>query len=135
MTFQVNEDSMVFRIFIFFFCFCFCFVLFCLEPTVRKDIWIRTTSVTVTVIFPKYHADCSYGTYLITAMFKVRSQQLQATLTAAFWKTSDSWRFYRHGSTYVCKIITCTKSRACTKNISKISKMTFHLFLYAFFSV
>ena len=38
---------------------------------------MRTTSVTVTVIFRKYH----YEGYLITAMFKVRSQQLRATLT------------------------------------------------------
>ena len=49
------------------------------------------------VIFPRYYAE----SYLITAIFKVRSQQLQATLTAEFWKAPDSWRFYRHGSSYV----------------------------------
>ena len=44
---------------------------FCLGPTLRKDNWMRTTSVTVTSI---------------TAMFRVPSQELQATLKTAFWK-------------------------------------------------
>ena len=50
---------MVFRVFIF----------ICLKPTVRKDIWMRTTSVTVMVIFRKDHAE----SYLITAMFSLFS--------------------------------------------------------------
>ena len=78
---------MVFRVFI--------FIFFCLEPTLRKDILMRMTSVTVIVVFWKYYAE----SYLITAVFKVRSQQSLATLTAVFWKMPDSWRFYRHGST------------------------------------
>ena len=79
---------MVFRIFTF---------IFYIEPMVRNDIWIRATSVTVMVIFRRCHAK----SYLITVMFKVRSQQLQATLTAVLWKTPGSWRFYKHESTYV----------------------------------
>ena len=47
--------------------------------TVRKDIWIRTTSVTGMVVFRKDYSK----SYLIRAMFKVRSEQLQAMLTAA----------------------------------------------------
>ena len=58
---------------------------------------MRTTSVTVIVIFRKYH----FEIYLITAMLKVNSQQLQPTFTTAFWKTPESWRFYGHGLTYV----------------------------------
>ena len=42
----------------------FSFLFFRLEPTVRKDIWIRTNSVTVMVIFRKYHT----ASYLITAI-------------------------------------------------------------------
>ena len=54
-----------------------CQSIFCLEPTVRKDTWKRTISVTVTV---KYRSEG----YLITAMFKFLSQQLRYTLTTAF---------------------------------------------------
>ena len=38
------EDAMVFCVFIF---------IFCLEPTLGKDIWMRATSPTVMVIFSK----------------------------------------------------------------------------------
>ena len=63
---------MVLRVFIFFF--------FCLEPALRKDTWIRMTCVTVMVIFRKCHSK----SYLITAMFRVPSQQIRGTLTTAF---------------------------------------------------
>ena len=41
---------------------------------------MRPTSVTSMVFFRKSHSE----SYLITAMFKVRSQQLQARLTTTF---------------------------------------------------
>ena len=41
---------------------------------------MRTTSTTVMVIFRKYYSE----SHLITAMFKVHSDQLRATLTTAF---------------------------------------------------
>ena len=69
------------------------FLFLCLEPMVGKYIWIRTTYVTVTVIFRE--------SYLITAMFEFLSQQLWGTLTAAFSKTPCNWRFYGNGWTYV----------------------------------
>ena len=92
------------------------------------------------------------GSYLIAAMFKVRSQQLWATLTAVFWKTPNSWRFYGHGSTCVLILswgITwrenwqrCLENYQSHKNlipslanIAPIQKMTFPLFLYAHFSL
>ena len=79
----------------------FSFLLFCLAPLVRKDFSMRTTSVTVMVIFRKCHSE-SYLTILkVTTMSKARYQLLRATLKAAFWKTSDSLTFYGHGSTYV----------------------------------
>ena len=58
----------------------FSFLLLYLESTVRKEIWIRTNSVAVMETFRKHDAK----SYLITAMFKVLSEQLQAPLTAAF---------------------------------------------------
>ena len=88
LTFDWYKDAMVFCIFI---------LTFCLKQSVRKDIWMRTTSVTVVVIFWKCHSE----SYLITTMFKICSQQLWAILTPAFWKTPNSCRFYGHGSTYV----------------------------------
>ena len=75
----------------------FASLFFCLVMTVRKDIWIRTTSVTGMVVFRKDYSK----SYLIRAMFKVRSEQLQAMLTAAIWKMPDSFRYYRHESTYL----------------------------------
>ena len=62
---------------------------FCFELTVRNTIWMRMTSVTVMVIFQKCHS----GSYLITATFKVPSQQLWGTLTTAFWKTPCNWKW------------------------------------------
>ena len=41
LTFEWYEDHMVLRVYYY----------FCLEPTVTKDTWIRTTSITVMVIF------------------------------------------------------------------------------------
>ena len=38
------EDAMVFRVFIF---------IFCLEPALRNSTWMRETSATVAVFFPK----------------------------------------------------------------------------------
>ena len=67
---------------------------------VTNDIWMSATSVTVTIIFRKRLTE----SYLITAMFKLLSHQLRATLAAAFWKTSDIWRFYGHRLTYVLNV-------------------------------
>ena len=118
----------------------FSFSFFCLAPPMRKSISMRTTSVTAMVIFQKCHGE----SYLITSLFKVRSQQLRAILRAAFWKMTNSLRFYSHGSTYMLilswimilkRILTkvlesCPKILACaSKNISAT------LFLYASFSV
>ena len=75
----------------------FSFLFSCLEPTIRKYIWMRTTSISVMVIFWKCHPE----SYLFTAMFEVPSQQLWGTLSTAFRKTPYNWRFYGHGWTYL----------------------------------
>ena len=87
----MNGIKMLWFFHLSFFCFFF------LEWTVRKDIWMRTTSVTVIVIFWKRHSE----RYLIIAMFKVCSQQLRVISTTEFRKAPYSWRFVRHGLTYV----------------------------------
>ena len=70
LSFEWSEDDMVFRV--------FSVIIFYLEPTVRKDAWMRTTSVTVMIIFfKKWNSQI----YLITAILKVPSQQLRGTLT------------------------------------------------------
>ena len=50
--------------------------------------------------FRKWHSESS----LITAMIQVPSQQLQGTLTIAFWKIHYSWIIYRHRSTHVLEL-------------------------------
>ena len=79
---------MVFGVFIF---------IFSLEPILRKNIWMKTTSVTFVVISQK----CYSESYFIIAWFKFRSQHLRGTLTRAIWKILYSLRFYWHGATYV----------------------------------
>ena len=54
---------------------------FYLEPASRKDTWMRTTSVTVMVIF---FLKVAYRKYLITTRFKAPSQELSGTLKTAF---------------------------------------------------
>ena len=73
---------------------------FYLERAVRKGTWMRTASVTVMVIFRKWHSE----SYLITAMLKVPSQQIRGTLLTAFWKIPYSSLFCGDGSTCVLNL-------------------------------
>ena len=73
LTFEVNEDSIVFSVSSFYFLF---------RTEDKKGHLDKNDFRHCYIIFRKYHAE----SYLIPAMFKVRSQQLQATLTAAFLK-------------------------------------------------
>ena len=43
--------------------------------------------------------------YVITAMFKVPSQQIRGTLTTAFWKIPYRFLFYGQGSTCVLNLL------------------------------
>ena len=71
---------------------------------------MRTTSATAIVTFRKYHTE----SYLITAMFKVHSQQRR--LTVEDFTDTDQHTCYYFLSIYhetnidesVCKIIFCT---------------------------
>ena len=48
--FKWYEDATVFGVFIL---FIYLFTYFCLEPTVKKETWMRTTSVTVMEFFSR----------------------------------------------------------------------------------
>ena len=61
-----------------------------LEPTVKKDTWMRTTSGTAMMIVWCGEVVCHSGGNLITAIFRVPYQQLQGKLITAFSKTSYS---------------------------------------------
>ena len=70
---------MVFRVFIFIY-----LLFFCLEPMARKDTWMRTTSVTVIVIYRKWH----FESRLNAAIFEVPSQQFTRHLDNIISKDS-----------------------------------------------
>ena len=128
LTFEVNEDSVVFRIFI------FIFFLF-LEPTLRKDVYIRRTSATV----------ISYGNFLKLLSWKLLDhsyvQSSLSTITSHIDSNilKDAWplkilltrMIMKQILTKVpAKLSLARKSPACTsKNISAIWKMALHLFL------
>ena len=69
---------------------------FYLEPTVRKDAWMRTTSVTVMAFFSKVAfwklLDHSYS----QSSFTIDTRHIENS----FWKIPCSWIFSGHGSTY-----------------------------------
>ena len=74
---------------------CFHFLFFCLEATVKKNTWMRVISVSVMIIF----SECCSASYLISAMFKVLTQQLRGTLTMAFeryFTVQDFTDMYQH---------------------------------------
>ena len=73
-----------------------CCYYFCLEPTVRKDGWMWTTSVTVMAFFSKVAfwklLDHSYS----QSSFTIDTRHIENS----FWKIPCSWIFSGHGSTY-----------------------------------
>ena len=110
-NFEWYEDAMVFRIFL--------FILFCLTTPVRKYISMRTTSVTVVMIFRKCHSE-SYWSQLcwkfVLSNYKPHWQQ------PAFRKTPNSWRFYGYRSflsgEIIMKQISTKVPRKLHKNLS-----------------
>ena len=82
----------------------FSFLFFCLEPTVKKNIWMRTISVTVMVIISKVLfwklldiskniSDISY----VQSTFLTFIRHIENGIS----KTPCSWRLYGNGSTNV----------------------------------
>ena len=93
-------------------CSVFSFLFFSLKPTVRKNIWVRTTSIIVMITFLKCHSE----SYLITVRLKVPSQQLWSTLTNCISNTPYNWGIFGHGSTYLLILSSWLEKTSCNKN-------------------
>ena len=77
--------------------FAFSFLVFYSEPLVRKNTWMRTTSVTVTFFFLE-------GAALKVTLSQKCSQvfhKIKRHTGNRIWEIIYSWRFYRNGLTYV----------------------------------
>ena len=66
----------------------FSFLLFWLDPTVRKDIQMRTTSAIVMVIFQKCHSE----NYLIYSYIQSLLSTITSNTDSSILK--DTWQFY-----------------------------------------
>ena len=125
----------------------FSFLSFCLEPMVKKNIWMRTISVTVVVIIlkvlfsnlldiSKNISDISY----VQSTFLTFIRHIENGIS----KTPCSWRLYGNGSTYVLTLpwvnIMKQKWANVSRKLSVIQKpkpvlwRKFHL-LYSSFSL
>ena len=125
----------------------FSFLFFCLEPIVKKNIWMRTISVAVMVIISKVLfwklLDISKN---ISDISYVQSTFLTFTrhIDNAISKTPCSWRFYGNRSTCVLILpwvnIMKRKWAKVSRKLSAVQKpepilwRTFHL-LYSSFSL
>ena len=76
---------------------CFHLYFLCLEPTVRKNTWMRTISAKVLVIISKVPFWKLLDTNHIRSSFSTITRHIENGI----WKTSYSWRFYGHESTCV----------------------------------
>ena len=125
----------------------FHFYFFCWEPMVKKNIWMRTNSVTVMVIISKVLfwklidiskniSDISY----VQSTFLKFIRHIENGIS----KTPCSWRFYGNGSTYLLTLpsvdIMKRKWANVSRKLSVVQKpepvlwRTFHL-LYSSFSL
>ena len=92
LTFKWYEDDMVFRSLL---------LLFLFRTNGKKEHLIKNDfRHCYDNVFRKWH----FGSYLITAMFKVPSQQMRGTFTTAFWKIPYSSLFHGRGSTCVLNL-------------------------------
>ena len=73
---------------------------FCLGPTERKNTCMRTTSITVMVIFLKFLFWKLLHHSYVQVFFSIFTRDIHNGI----WETLYSWRFYGNGSTYVLNI-------------------------------
>ena len=71
--------------------------IFCPEPTIIKDIWMRTIPVTIMAII----SNVLLWQLLVITYVKSYFSTITRQIHNGFWKTPCSWRFYGHGLTYV----------------------------------
>ena len=69
---------------------------FCLEPTLRKDIWMRMSSVTRAILKVTWSQLCSKSLF---------NKYEVGTLTAVVCKTPYSLRFYVHGTKFMLIVL------------------------------
>ena len=96
----------------------FSFLFFCLEPTVKKNTWMRTTSFTITVIFLKVPLGKLLNHSHVLTFFSTITMHIHNGI----WKTPYSRRLYRHRSTYAIILISVKiMKQKSTKVIEKLS--------------
>ena len=126
---------MVFRVFIFI--FILFYFIFCLEPTVRNNTWMRASSITVMVIFSKVPF-CKFLDHSCVQSFFSR-RHLRDTLQLKIFRKWVNIRFntflVKHHGTKINKsarkTTSCTKIQAFTsKKITSKQNMIFHLLPY-----
>ena len=67
------------------------------EPTITKDIWIRTIPVTIMAII----SNVLLWKLLAITYVKSYFSTITRHIHNGFWKTPCSWGFYGHGRTYM----------------------------------
>ena len=70
----------------------FLFLFFCLESMVRKQTWMRTTSVTVMVIFSK----APFWKLLDHSYAQTSFSTITRHIDNGTWRTSYNWRLWQH---------------------------------------
>ena len=119
--------------------------IFCPEPTIIEDIWMRTIPVTIMAII----SNVLLWQLLVITYVKSYFLTITRHIHNGFWKTPCSWRFYGHGRTYVIilfwvNIMTQKWAKlpwklSVAQNPSLFFKenctKTFHLFLNSSFSL
>ena len=90
-TFEWYEDDMVFRVFV---------VIIFRTNGKKGQLDAKNFRHYYGNFFRRWHSE----SYLITAMFKISSQQLRSTLTITSWKVAYSSIFYGHGLTHVLNL-------------------------------
>ena len=83
---------------------------FCLEPTLRKDIWMRISSVTRAILKVTWSQLCSKS---LLNKYEV------CTLTAAVCKTSYSLRFYVRGTKFMLILLSRLENKHHETKIDK----------------
>ena len=91
LTFESYEDDMVFGV----------FIIFLFRTNGKKG---HLGENDLRHCYGNFFRKLYSESYLITAMFKVPSKQLRATLTTAFWKIPYSFIIYGHGSTCMLNV-------------------------------
>ena len=125
-----------------------CCYYFCLEPTVRKDAWMRRTSVSVWHFFRKWHFE-TYWSQLCSKFLPNKyeahwKQHFERYPRVEYFPDMDQLTrniFHQAFGKHETKIddnaskkISCTKIQVCTSKNIEPKKTTFHFF-YTLFSL